>query len=381
MYAGDVSSTDGQLIDTALELLSKRLPAGWTVERAQGQGAGTGDHDALFVFSTQFGGGAGSAIVEAKRNFAAADVERLLGGLTRRLRETSGDRTILLVSEFLSPRTRQLLAQEDISYIDLTGNIRLVMRTPPIFVEVTGADRRPRTASSKRTAGLGGAKVGRVVRFLAEVAPPYGVIDIEEETAISRGYVSRLLDRLADEALIRRESRGPIQDVDWPAMLRLRGQSVDLFTANTSRSFVAPNGARAAFESLAGSAIAADVVVTGSFAAVRKAPIAAPALLTLYLRPEGQGPDFGEVQSALGLLPADEGADVVLLGPSNDRVVEDTWVAEGVDFVNLPQLAVDCLGGSGRMPAEGEALIAWMQENPETWRWDSLAAYRKRPER
>jgi hypothetical protein len=320
-------------------------------------------------------------MVEAKRNFAAADVERLLGGMTRRLRETSGDRTILLVSEFLSPRTRELLAQEDISYLDLTGNIRLVMRTPPTFVEVTGAERRPRTTPSKRTAGLGGPKVGRVIRFLAEVAPPYGVIAIEEGTGISRGYVSRLLDRLADEALIRREARGPVEDVDWPAMLRLRGQSVDLFTANTSRSFVAPNGARAAFESLAGSSVAADVVVTGSFAAVRKAPVAAPALLTLYLRPEGRGPDFDEVRSALGLLPADEGADVVLLWPSNDRVVEDTWVADGVEFVNLPQLVVDCLGGSGRMPAEGEALIEWMQDNPKQWRWESLAAYRNRPRR
>ncbi len=359
---------EGQLIDSALDLLSERLPPGWKVERAHGQGAGSGEGDALFSFSPQNGMGGGSILVEAKRDFAAADVERLLGGMTRRLREASGDRPILLVSDFLSPRTRELLAEENISYLDLTGNLRLVMQMPPIFVETSGAERRSRAATSKRSAGLGGAKVGRVVRFLAEYDPPYGVSDIEQGTGISRGYVSRVLERLADEALIQREPRGPVEEVDWPAMLRLRGRSVDLFAANTARSYVASSGARSAFESLAGSSVAGDVVITGSFAAVRKAPVAAPALLTLYLRPDGRVPYFDDVQAALGLLPADEGADVVLLWPSNERVVEATWQAEGISFVNLPQLVVDCLGGTGRMPAEGEALIEWMQENADQWR-------------
>ncbi len=370
--------TEGQLIEAALELLAKRLPPGWSVERAEGQGAGSGEGDALFLFSSQAGVGSGAAIVEAKRNFAAADVDRLLGGMTRRLREALSDRPIMLVSEFLSPRARERLAEEDISYLDLTGNARLVMRNPPMFVETAGADRRPRSPKPKRSAGVSGVEAGRVVRFLAEVEPPYGVVDIEEETGISRGYVSRVLDSLSDDALIRREPRGPVEKADWPAMLRLRGQSVDLFRVNTMRGFIAPSGARGAFEALAGSKVASRVVVTGSFAAVKTAPVAAPALLVLYLKPEGGRPYFDEIQSELGLLPTDEGADVVLLWPPNDRVVEDTRAVDGVELVNLPQLVVDCLGGTGRMPAEGEALIEWMETNSDQWRWRSLGAYRER---
>lgn len=373
-----VERREAELVEAALKLLASRLPPGWTVERVKGQGAGTGEGDALFAFNTQSGMGMGSAIVEAKRGFAAADVERLLGGLTRRLREAAGSRTILLVSDFLSPRTRQRLAEEDISYLDLSGNIRLVMQSPPIFVETAGADRRPSDKTSKRVAGLSGVKVGRVVRFLAEVVPPYGVNDIEEATGISRGYVSRILDRLADEALIRRDPRGPVEAVEWPAMLRLRGQSVDLFRANTTRTYVAPNGPRAMFESLPRSPVADAIVVTGSFAAVRKAPIAAPALLVMYLVPGGGLPKFEDIEKELGVLPADEAADVALLWPSNDRVVEDPWAADGVHFVNLPQLAVDCLGGSGRMPSEGDALLEWMQANTDDWQYPSLAAYRER---
>ncbi len=363
------------LIDAALKLLASRLPPGWSVERVEGQGAGTGEGDALFAFSTQSGMGMGSAIVDARRSFGPADVDRLLGGLTRRLREAAGSRPILLVSDFLSPRTRELLAKEDISYLDLTGNIRLVMQAPPIFVEVAGADRRSSTSTTQRSAGLAGAKVGRVVRFLAEVVPPYGVNDIEGATGISRGYVSRVLDRLSDEALIRRESRGPVEEVDWPAMLRRRGESVDLFRANTARTYVSSNGARAMFEALPRSAVADEVVVTGSFAAVRKAPVAGPALLVLYVVPTGGVPRFDRTATELGLRPTDEAPDVVLLLPSNDRVVEDPWIEDGVRFVNLPQLAVDCLGGSGRMPAEGDALIDWMQANTDEWQYASLAEY------
>ncbi|MGH2626863.1 MAG: hypothetical protein ACRDHY_09460 [Anaerolineales bacterium] len=366
---------EAELIDAALKLLASRLPPGWTVERVQGQGAGTGEGDALFAFNTQPGMGMGSAIVDARRNFGPADVDRLLGGLTRRLREAAGPRPILLVSDYLSPRTRELLAKEDISYLDLTGNIRLVMQSPPVFVEVAGAGRRPPATTTRRSAGLAGAKAGSAVRFLAEVVPPYGVNDIEEATGISRGYVSRVLDRLADEALIRREPRGPVEAVDWPAMLRRRGESVDLFRVNTARTYVSPNGARAVFEALPRSAVADGLVVTGSFAAVRKAPVAGPALLVMYVVPSGGVPKFDRAATELGLRPTDEASDVVLLLPSNERVVEDPWIEEGVRLVNLPQLAVDCLGGSGRMPAEGEALIDWMQANTEEWQLPSLAAY------
>ena len=345
----------------------------------EGQGAGRGGGDSLFAFTSKFGGGMGSAIVEAKLGFAAADVERLLGGLTRRLREATGFTAILLVSDFLSPRTRARLAEEDINYLDLTGNVRLVLQSPPIFVETTGADRRPSHGMPKRVAGLSGVMVGRVVRFLAEVVPPYGVLDIEEATGISRGYVSRVLDRLTDEALIRRQPRGPVQEVEWPAMLRQRGQSVDLFRANTARTYIAPNGARAVFDSLTRSPVGPSLVVTGSFAAVRKAPIASPALLVLYLDPRGGLPNFDGIAGALELLASDEAADVALLWPSNDRVVEDWWEADGVRFVNLPQLVVDCLGGTGRMPSEGDKLLEWMQSNSSDWQYPSLDSYRARP--
>ena len=54
-------------------------------------------------------------------------------------------------------------------------------------------------------------------------------------------------------------------------------------------------------------------------------------------------------------------------------VWDRTHDQEGVRYVAVSQEAVDCLTGTGRMPAEGEALIAWMVDNEQTWRANSLA--------
>jgi hypothetical protein len=97
----------------------------------------------------------------------------------------------------------------------------------------------------------------------------------------------------------------------------------------------------------------------------------------MYVVPGGRLLNLERIERELGLLPTDEAADVVLLWPSNERVVDDPWTEDGIRFVNLPQLAVDCLGGSGRMPSEGEALIEWMQANAGDWQYPSLAAYRE----
>lgn len=182
-----------------------------------------------------------------------------------------------------------------------------------------------------------------MVRSLTEVTPPYGVTDIEDATDVSRGYVSKVLDRLAEEALIQREPRGPVEQVDWPALLRTRGRSVDLLKTNTAQTYVTPNGATAALEQLTESPLAGELVVAGSFAAVRQAPVAAPSLLALYLDPSGQF-GFDDVQDQLGLFPTNADADLVLLRPPNMRVLDGQRVENGVRFANIPQLVIDCLG-------------------------------------
>jgi hypothetical protein len=80
------------------------------------------------------------------------------------------------------------------------------------------------------------------------------------------------------------------------------------------------------------------------------------------------------VSRALELLPADEGSNVALLRPYDTVVWDRTTVDDGLRYVAPSQIAIDCLTGNGRMPAEGQALIQWMVENESLWRLPSLAS-------
>lgn len=371
-----------QLVSQAIDLLVERLPPGWIIQRVEGQGSGEGPGDALISVKPRSRMSSGTVIVQAKRDFAPSDVDRLLGGLSRRLREVAGT-PILLVSNYLSPRSRDLLASADINYLDMAGNVRLAVDPPGMFVETTGSNRRPRR--DKESVSLAGAATGTIIKFLIDVDPlaAYGVTDIEAATGVSRGYVSRILDRLADEAFIRRERRGPVTEVDWPALLRARASAVTLLDAGRARLFISQAGAQGAFEALSSSDAADLLVVTGSFAATRVAPVAPPTLLTAYVRPRATTNPTKAFKAAAGYLPLFQtdddvasSADVALILPPSRATLWDLRREGSVSFVGYPQLAIDCLSGTGRMPAEGEAIIEWMRQNTDDWRFRSLEDFR-----
>lgn len=99
--------------------------------------------------------------------------------------------------------------------------------------------------------------------------------------------------------------------------------------------------------------------MTGSFAAVRLAAVAAPSLLAVYCD------DVAATARELGLLPADEGANVALLRPFDDVVWARGSTADGVGYAAPSQIVVGCLSGNGRMPAEGNAVLGWMLDRED----------------
>ena len=281
-----------------------------------------------------------------------------------------GNVPLLVVAPWLSKRTQELLAEQEINYIDLTGNALLQLDSPALYLQTVGESRNPAPKERGR-AQLRGAKAARLIRLLADVRPPYGVRELAEAANLAPGYVSRLLDTLYREALIERSPRGPIERVDIAGLLRRWAGSYDVFKANESAMFVAPQGVDHLLPQLAADPGAGTrIAITGSFAATRLAPITSPALLIAYYdAPALIGRDFG-------LLPTEEGANVALLRPFDQVVWLRTPIEDGLRYAAPSQVVVDCLSGNGRMPAEGEALLAWMQANEPEWRADSLEALR-----
>jgi MarR family len=354
--------SEWELLDAATEALTRRLPPKWTVERQ----ASAGDTEAADLViktpNTQ-----AFILVEVKSNVSRRDVEALTGGPWRRWRRQIGNQPILLVAPYIGPRVRELLTEENVSYLDLTGNTRISLDHPGVFIETEGASQDPR--STKPRAALRGAKAGAVVRVLVDVAPPYTGADIARTANVNEGYLSRILDTLVDEGLIDRERSGPVTRVDWPAMVRRRAQALDLFRVGTHR-YVAREGTSALLDRMRGQPAAGrrPPTVTGSFAAARIAPVAAPTLLVIYtVNPR-------ELETDLELLPAEAGADTVLIRPDNNVAFARAERDGGIAWAAPSQVAIDCLAGTGRMPSEGEALIGWMRKNENEWRYPSIRA-------
>ena len=360
-------TSDADLLEAAVELLTQRLPATWTVEKTP---AGDENEPQDLALKSPNGTPA-RLLVETRPEISARDVQVLLGGPWKRWRRQTGNPPILVIARYIGPRVRELLTEEDVSYVDLTGNARIRIDYPGLFIQTEGATRDPR--AEKPRAGIRGAKAGAIVRVLVDAAPPYSGADIAEAADVNEGYASRILGTLQDEGLIDRERFGPITRVDWPTLLRRRAQALDLFGTPGTARYVARQGTRDVIESLTRRPANAAPTITGSFAASRLAPITAPTLLVIYtMTPR-------ELANELELLPAETGADTVLIRPDNPVVFARSTRDNGLTWAAPSQVAIDCLAGSGRMPSEGEALIEWMRDHEILWRAPSIAAFLEAP--
>jgi hypothetical protein len=365
----NITIEETDLIDAAVLWLRQQLPATWKVEKSNRTIAGGNAEPQRLVdgaIDLQAPNGVYTTFaVEAKRSFAPRDVESLVAGFPRILRTLAGNIPVLVVASWLSARSRELLQAEGINFLDLTGNAFIQVDNPALFIKSSGAERNPEPPQRDR-ARVRGPKAARVIRLLVDVRPPYGVREIAKTTGLAPGYVSRLLDALDREALVDRGTRGQVESVDIAGLLRRWTETYDVLKTNRGATYLAPNGAQHALSRMAEAEGTQRTAVTGSFAAVRLAPVAAPALLLVYCM------DDRPVAEKLGLLPADEGANVALLRPFDQVVWQRTQVENGLAYVAPSQIVVDCLTGTGRMPAEGSAVLDWMTENEAIWRSASL---------
>jgi hypothetical protein len=361
---------ENDLVDWTVTWLRERLPATWAVERSKRIAIDDPETDA--AVQVQAPGVYTTIAVEAKRSLAPREVERLLGGIGRTLRTLAPHVPILVVAPWLSARARTLLRAEGLNYLDQTGNASIRLETPALFIQTEGAARDP-APTPRGKARLRGPKAGRLIRTLVDVRPPYGVRELAGVSDLAPGYVSRLLDALDEDALIERGRRGRVERTDVRGLLKRWAETYDVFKAKDTATFVAPGGAAAALSTLTEARGLGNTAVTGSFAAVRYAPVAAPALLAVY------SDNVEALARDLALLPTDEGTNVALLRPFDPVVWERTHEDAGIRYAAPAQIAVDCLTGTGRMPAEGKALVAWMLDTEDAWRRATLPAQEPAP--
>ena len=356
------------VLDRGLERLSELLGSGFEIGPLRAGMSGSAAPDAVYTVRAKSPGASyAQVVIEAKASLTPAAAKEILLPQIRLLSQLYGDAAVLVIAPWLSPRTREILSALHISYLDLTGNIDFRLPTG-VLIKTEGAQHDPAPSEPKRRSrGLAGAAAGVVTRLLVDYSPPYRQKDLATVGRVSPGYISRVLRTLDDEALITRE--GPyITDVSWADLLRARAANYDLMKANHVVPMVARKGPEATYRSLIAQGTEADIVITGTYAAREVAPLTVGGALMIYVRP-GLG-TIDQLTDELSLMPAvGGGANVVLLKPPNRNPFDRCRSFGATQHVAMSHLAIDCLSGPGRMPAEGEAVISHMAETEEADRW------------
>ncbi len=343
--AGNILVRDG------LRELRRRLPPGWSLSEPESAPTPI-DAVAQVTAPNQ---SAGPIALEARVRLDPKGVVPLVEAA----RAAPMGAPLVVVARYLSAATRNRLREREIGYLDLTGNVRIVVPEPGLFIETQGAAEDP-SRTERPARSLRGAKAGRIVRALIDRKQPPGVRELAAMTGIDAGYVSRVLAFLDSEALITRVGYGRLESVDWLALLRRWAQEAPLEARGKAQTYLEPRGLSTLVARLAKSD--ERYAITGGLAAAAFAPIAPPRLALVWMR------DVSEAAKRLGLRPAEAGANVLLLEPGDDGVFDGAVQRDGAWYTAPSQVATDLLTSPGRGPAEAEELLDWMSANEETWR-------------
>ena len=365
--------SETRLIDTAARDIGARLPARWLLrvlrrsETRQSPHGLTREIDAVLEIEDPDGLST-EIVVEVK----AVPVEpRAVPSLAARLKslplstgaevgQTDVHSAYILVSTYLSPLARERLAEAGISYADSTGNMRLTVARPAVFIETQGAERSP-FWEERSLRSLKGGRAARVARGLMDYRTPFGTRELAAETASSAAMVSRVSSLLEPDEIVTKDGpRGRIVRVDWEALARRWAEDYDFASSNVLTTWLEPRGARALLGRLRDATF--RYAVTGSLAASRLAPVAEPRLAILFAN------DPEEVGQSLGLRPAETGANVLIVRPFDPVVFERVVYDDGITYARVTQVLLDLMKGPGRGPAEAETLRKWMRDNEDTWK-------------
>jgi hypothetical protein len=359
MEATPPPRNEADVLRAGMAVLADRLPVGWTLRQLEGEIRPDRRLDALAEVTAPDGTAVILAL-EVKRVVEGRDVATLRDQLAAYVRQIPDSRGVVL-ARYLAPPVRKRLSDAGVSYIDATGNVRLDVSRPGLYIADRGADRDPWRGPGRPRGTLKGAPAAKVVRALLDHDKSWAIRELVSVAGVSTGSTYRVVEYLESEGLATRDAAGTLTVPEWVSLLRR--WSTDYGFARNSRvtRWIAPRGLPDLVKRAAGTSV--RYAVTGTLAASEWAAHAPARSAMIYTT------DADQAAQLWGLRPADAGANVMLAEPDTDVVFIRTLATPSQLTIAAPaQVAVDLMTGPGRGPSEAEELIEWMTQNESSWR-------------
>jgi transcriptional regulator with AbiEi antitoxin domain of type IV toxin-antitoxin system len=254
-------------------------------------------------------------------------------------------------SVYIGPQSARILKDNNLGYVDLSGNCYLAFEH--VLIEKEG--KRNVRPSTRPLRSLFAPRATRVVRgLLAEPGRAWRLEELAKAAAVSLGHSHNVVKRLEDLRWLERDDAQRIHLTKPADLLEAWADSYDYRTNEIASYFVSERVTRRTMADLARAAGAEGrrYAFTLSAGLSLVAPHTRLGAIHCYL--EG---DPAPVAAALGLHPASEADGALhLLAPYDTGVFAGLLDKAGLKVVCLPQLYVDLLHSERRGAEQAEHL-------------------------
>ncbi len=248
-----------------------------------------------------------------------------------------GKRVIPLAAvPFMGPRGRERCEEMNVSWLDLSGNARLM--APGLRVQIEGKPNRYKGPG--RPASAFAPMSSRIARWLLmHPSQPLTQREIATATKMDEGFTSRIVAKLETDELIAREQDGRIRARDPNLLLDAWTESYSFSKHRILRGHVPARNAEAQLRAM--TAVLAKkrqpYAATGLAAAWLLDRFAGFRIVTIYLASDPEAP----LLEQLGFREAESGANTWLVVPNDAGVFQGASDHDGVRCVHPVQVYLD----------------------------------------
>lgn len=220
-------TSEGQILDKVPSLIRKNIPT-FKIKKVIRQPEFKGIIPDMII-DVEMAGKKKKLIIEVKsRGFPLQILQTvpILLKAASRIRNSYP----IFISDFISKRGASICKENNIGYIDLTGNCYLGLKE--VYIEKVGEEQIKRTRSILKK--LFSPKATRVIRaLLEEPKRPWGIKELSQTLEVALGYTHEVITKLLQEGYIIRKEKKRIYLFrpsellnDWANQYRISPESI-----------------------------------------------------------------------------------------------------------------------------------------------------------
>ncbi len=277
-------------------------------------------HDGQASFTID--GEAHRLLIECKSSGQPRYVRAAMGQLGPEMFRAAGLTRGLVVAPFISPASRAMLAESNMGWLDLAGNVRIVF--PHFHLEISKADRDP-FATRREQRSLFFPKSARLLKLLLHgPRSSWKVAELAAAADVSVGQVSNVRRALMEREWAQAETGGGFRLTQPDALLDAWRDDGVHVPSVVLRGHTLKHGHAldAAIEEVFAEVAAqgSNVLLASHSVARRAAPYARIAGEFFYAAPVG----IALLKRHLQISPTDKGENVTIFRPSDEGLWRET---------------------------------------------------------